>query len=83
MGKNTSVPVGDHFADFIERQVKAGRFQSPDEVVRSGLRVLEEQELKVERLRTALIEGEQIGEPTPFDHDDFLSEMHQDRAAPR
>ncbi|MFN3348662.1 type II toxin-antitoxin system ParD family antitoxin [Pseudorhodoplanes sp.] len=83
MNKTTSVPVGEHFADFIERQVQAGRYDSPTDVVRAGLLLLEEQELKVERLRAALIEGEQSGEAVPFDLDEFLGEMHQDRAAPR
>lgn len=83
MSKITSVPVGDHFADFIERQVQAGRYQSPSEVVGAGLRLLEEQELKVERLRAALIDGEQSGEPVPFDLDDFLGEMRRSRTGPR
>lgn len=43
----------------------------------------EEQELTIERLRAALIEGEQSGAPTPLDFDDFLDEMHRDRAQPR
>lgn len=77
MTKNTSVAVGDHFAEFIERQVRAG------DVVRAGLRLLEEHELKVERLRAALIEGEQSGEATPFDFDQFIDEMHRDRAEAR
>ncbi len=38
---------------------------------------------KIERLRTALIEGEQSGEPTPFDLDDFLDDMRRQRAKPR
>lgn len=80
MSKNTSVPVGDHFADFIERLVQAGRYESSSDVVRAGLRLLEEQELKIERLRDALIEGEQSGEPVPFDLNEFLDEMRQDRA---
>ena len=75
--------VGDHFADFIERQVEAGRYQSPSDVVSAGLRLLEEQELKIERLRDALIEGERSGEPTPFDLNDFIDDMHRDRAEPR
>ena len=83
MSKNTSVPVGGHFADFIERQVQAGRYESSSDVVRAGLRLLEEQELKIERLRAALIEGEQSGEPTPFDLNDFLDDMRRDRAEPR
>ncbi len=83
MNKDTSVTVGDHFADFIERQVEAGRYQSPSDVVSAGLRLLEEQELKIERLRDALIEGERSGEPTPFDLNDFIDDMHRDRAEPR
>ncbi|MDP2409780.1 MAG: type II toxin-antitoxin system ParD family antitoxin [Pseudolabrys sp.] len=83
MSKDTAVSVGNHFDDFIERQVEAGRYQSPSDVVRAGLRLLEEQELKIERLRAALIEGEQSGEPAPFDLADFLDDMHRDRAGPR
>ena len=77
MSKNTSVPIGGHFADFIERQVQAGRYESSSDVVRAGLRLLEEQELKIERLRDALIEGERSGEPTPFDLNDFLGEVRK------
>ncbi len=83
MSKNTSVPIGGHFADFTERQVQAGRYESSSDVVRAGLRLLEEQELKIERLRDALIEGEQSGAATPFDLNDFLDDMHRDRAEPR
>jgi antitoxin ParD1/3/4 len=83
MSKTTTVPIDDHFADFIERQVKAGRYGSSDDVVRAGLRLLEEQELKVDRLRTALVEGEESGEAAPFDLTDFLDEMHRDRAGSR
>lgn len=83
MSKNKSVPVGDHFADFIERQVQAGRYESSSDVVRAGLRLLEEQELRIVRLRDALIEGERSGEPTPFDLNDFLADMHRGRAGPR
>jgi antitoxin ParD1/3/4 len=83
MTKNTSVPVGDHFAEFIERQVQEGRYDSAGDVVRAGLRLLEEHELKLQRLRAALIEGEQSGEPTPFDFDQFIEEMRRDRAASR
>ena len=45
--------------------------------------MVEEQELKIERLRAALLEGEQSGEATPFELNDFLDEMHRDRAEPR
>jgi len=77
MPKNTSVIVGDHFAEFIERQVGEGRYGSASDVVRAGLRLLEEREMKVEALRAALIEGEQSGVSTPFDFDAFVNRKRQ------
>ena len=67
MARNTSVTLGDHFAEFVDEQVQNGRYGSTSEVVRAGLRLLEEHEAKVRALRQALIEGEQSGEPKPFD----------------
>lgn len=71
MAKNTSMSLGDHFASFIDAQVQAGRYGSASDVVRAGLRLLEEHEAKVKALQDALIEGEQSGEPQPFDFDEF------------
>src|SRR5437879_5799240 len=42
MSKNRSVELGNHFADFIERHVKEGRYGSTSDVVHAGLRLLEE-----------------------------------------
>ena len=75
MAKSTSITLGDHFTDFIDRQVEHGRFGSASEVVRAGLRLLEEHETKVKALQEALIEGEQSGEPTEFDNAAFLQRM--------
>ena len=71
MARNTSITIGDHFATFIGQQVEAGRYGSTSEVVRAGLRLLEEHEAKVRALQEALIAGEQSGEPRPFDFDAF------------
>lgn len=61
MARNTSITLGNHFDDFITRQVGEGRFGSASEVVRAGLRLLEENEAKLKLLREALKEGEQSG----------------------
>jgi antitoxin ParD1/3/4 len=61
MAKNTSIVLGDHFETFVASQVQTGRFGSVSEVVRQGLRLLEEHEQKVAALRQALIDGEQSG----------------------
>jgi antitoxin ParD1/3/4 len=81
--KNTSVSLGEHFADFIERQVRDGRCGSASDVVRAGLRLLEDYEAKVEALRTVLIEGEKSGPATPFDFDAFIKRKRRARKAAR
>ena len=77
MARNTSVSLGDHFAGFIDEQVEAGRYSSASDVVRAGLRLLEEHEAKVKALQAALIAGEESGEPQPFDGEQFLKRMHE------
>jgi antitoxin ParD1/3/4 len=61
MSKNTSVTLGDHYEKFIADEIAGGRFGSTSEAIRAGLRLLEEQQAKVARLRQALIEGENSG----------------------
>ena len=75
MTRNTSVSLGDHFADFIGEQVRSGRYGSASDVVRAGLRLLEEHEARVKALQAALIAGEESGPPAPFDGEAFLKRM--------
>ncbi|WP_435226334.1 type II toxin-antitoxin system ParD family antitoxin [Niabella hirudinis] len=44
MAKNTSIPLGDHFDNFINYQIQNGRFSSASEVVRTTLRLFEQEE---------------------------------------
>lgn len=61
MPKNTSFILGEHFDTFVASQINAGRYANATDVIRSGLRLLEEHEQKIEALRRALIEGEESG----------------------
>jgi antitoxin ParD1/3/4 len=77
MNRNTSVSLDDHFVEFIEGQITSGRFTSASEVVRAGLRLLEESEARLSALQAALIEGERSGEPEAFDFDRFLKDKRK------
>jgi antitoxin ParD1/3/4 len=83
MARNTSFSLGDHFSEFVERKVAEGRYSSASDVVRAGLRLLEEDEAKLEALRAALIEGEESGTAESFDLEDFLKRQRarRDRTA--
>lgn len=80
MSKNTSISLGDHFAKFIEAQLAQGRYGSTSDVVRAGLRLLEDQETKLAALRAALIEGENSGPSTPLDMDAFIANKRAKKA---
>lgn len=66
MSRNTSVALGQHFVSFIDDQVRGGRYGSASDVVRAGLRLLEEHETKVKVLQDALNDGLKSGEPRAF-----------------
>jgi antitoxin ParD1/3/4 len=61
MQKNTSITIGPHFEGFIAKQVALGRFGTASEAIRAGLRLLEEQEIKLATLKQSLQDGESSG----------------------
>jgi antitoxin ParD1/3/4 len=81
VAKNTSFILGEHFSNFIETQVLQGRYGSASEVVRASLRLLEEEEVKLAALRSALIAGEKSGPSKPFDFDAFITRKRKSKPA--
>jgi antitoxin ParD1/3/4 len=77
MPRNTSVTLGEHFDNFVIEKIKEGRFQSVSEVVRAGLRKLEEDEAKLQALRLKLQAGEDSPVKENFDEDHFIAAMHE------
>jgi len=74
MAKNTSISLGDHFDGFIAHQIESGRFGSASEVMRAGLRLLEDGESKLGVLRRMLMEGEQSG-LADYSYKQFIAEL--------
>lgn len=75
MGKNTSISLGNHFESFIESSVSKGRFSNASEVIRAGLRLLEEEENRIIILRNALQEGIESGRAVNFDSKKLLETL--------
>ncbi|MCL4139405.1 UNVERIFIED_CONTAM: hypothetical protein GTU68_009426 [Idotea baltica] len=75
MAKNTSVTLGDHFEDIIEKSIQSGRFSSASEVIRAGLRLVDEREQKIRILREAIEAGEKSGYVKNFDPVKHLAKL--------
>lgn len=74
MAKNTSISLGNHFDQFIARQVADGRYGSASEVIRAGLRKLEDDSQKLETLRALIQEGIASG-TTEYSYDGLMAEL--------
>tara|TARA_R110002020_G_scaffold445058_1_gene656774 strand:- start:6200 stop:6484 length:285 start_codon:yes stop_codon:yes gene_type:complete len=77
MSKNTSISLGNHFEEFVNDEVKSGRYSSVSEVIRSALRLLEHEEKKERELIKALEIGERSGFVDNFDPEQHLKDLHQ------
>jgi len=77
MPKNTSILLGDYFDNFINSQVKTGRFSSASEVIRAALRMFEQEETKKEELLKELKKGEKSGFVKDFNRESFLTKLHK------
>lgn len=75
MAKNTSVVLGERYDKFIARLIQDGRYASASEVLREGLRLVEEREQKFDALRAALERGEASELGAEFDAEQFIAKM--------
>ena len=75
MSKNTSISLGNYFDHFISSQVSIGRYKNVSEVVRAGLRLLENEESKIIALRNAIQEGMNSPRVENFNFDENLKNL--------
>jgi antitoxin ParD1/3/4 len=75
MGRNTSISLGDHFEDFVDDKISTGRFKNASEVIRAGLRLLEEEETKILNLKKAIADGIESGVARNFNSKKHLEKL--------
>jgi antitoxin ParD1/3/4 len=80
MAKNTSVLLGKHFEDFIAKEVSSGRYSSVSEVIRTGLRMLEEEEKKRKLLKKTIQAGIKSGFIKNFDPEAYLKSIKEEHS---
>ncbi len=73
--KNTSISLGTYFDQFVSNQVSSGRYNNVSEVIRAGLRLLEDEEQKVLALRNAINDGLNSPRVENFDFDENLKKL--------
>ncbi|MEL6559166.1 MAG: type II toxin-antitoxin system ParD family antitoxin [Bacteroidota bacterium] len=79
MSKNTSISLGNHFDEFVQDRIEEGRYKNVSEVIRAGLRLLEEEESKIIALKAAIREGMNSPLVEGFDFDENLKRLKTDR----
>ena len=77
--KNTSVSLGNYFDQFVGGQVSVGRYKNVSEVIRAGLRLLENEESKVIALKSAIQQGLSSPIVENFDFDNHLAKLKSER----
>jgi len=70
--------LGNYFDNFINLQIKKGKYSSASEVVRAALRMFEYEESKKAELIKELKKGEKSGFLIDFDRITFLKKLHQE-----
>lgn len=64
-----NISLSAHFEKFVAAALASGRFKSASEVVREGLRLLEDRETRLAALKREVAAGRESGEPVAYDAD--------------
>ena len=75
MGRNTSVSLGDYFENFVDNKISSGRYKNASEVIRAGLRLLEEDENRIQILKSAIKDGLDSGISKDFNAIENLKKL--------
>ena len=79
MNRNTSISLGGYFDMFVQGRISEGRYKNVSEVIRAGLRLLEEEENKAIALKNAIQEGIESGIAQDFNPDKHLVDIKSKR----
>ncbi|MEY2829629.1 MAG: hypothetical protein RIQ33_1487 [Bacteroidota bacterium] len=79
MQRNTSVSLGNYFEKFVEKRIDEGRYKNASEIIRAGLRLLEEEENKIKVLKLSIREGIDSGIAKNFDAKKHLQKLKANR----
>ena len=75
MSRTVTASLGPHYEEFIQNCILQGRYNNASEVIRAGLRRLEEDERKIAFLRAAIQEGIDSGICENFDPEEHLKQL--------
>ena len=76
MARNTSILIGEYFENFINEQIASGKYNSVSEVVRTALRLFEQEENQAKSLIKELQIGEKSKKIRNFDREKNLEQLN-------
>jgi antitoxin ParD1/3/4 len=76
MARNTSILIGEYFENFIKEQIASGKYNSVSEVVRTALRLFEQEENQAKTLINELQIGEKSKKIRNFDREKNLEQLN-------
>lgn len=77
--KNTSISLGNYFDQFVSNQISVGRYKNVSEVIRAGLRLLENEESKAIALKNAIQKGLESPRVENFNFDENLIQLKAEK----